>query len=126
MIAVRYLHPAKNQYSLTIQGHAGYSSQGNDIVCAGVSAIAYTLLGFLKKYEEDAAYISAHTQSGDVKVFCQGGEKFRLAYEMAAIGLQQIAKAYPDHVKVDIYPDLLGDSREQTAHDEGKTSKKGA
>ena len=34
---------------LTMEGHANYSD-GNDIVCAAASAIAYSWLGFLDNY----------------------------------------------------------------------------
>ena len=90
-------------HAVTITGHAGYSDHGNDIVCAGVSAIAYTLLGFLENHRDDIAYISAQHKSGDIRILCKGGEKVEIAFEMANIGLQQIAKQYPKHVTIDIH-----------------------
>lgn len=97
-----------HEYDLAIQGHAGYSDAGNDIVCAGVSAIAYTLLGFLDRISDDIESTSAQVKSGDLRVKCKGGEKTALAYDMAMIGLQQIAMKYPRHVKVNIYPAIGG------------------
>lgn len=97
-----------HDYDLIIQGHAGYSDAGNDIVCAGVSAIAYTLLGFLDNHSDDIESISAQVKSGDLCIRCSGGEKVRLAYDMALIGIQQIAMKYPRHVQVTIYPAMGG------------------
>ncbi len=95
-------------HSLTITGHADYSDHGNDIVCAGVSAITFTLLGFLDNHSDDIESISAQTKSGYAAVSCVGGEKTALAFDMALIGLQQIAMKYPKHVSIHIYPTLGG------------------
>lgn len=95
----------ERDYELSIQGHAGYSDNGNDIVCAGVSAIAFTLMGFLQNNKDDIGNISAQFLSGDLKVKCKsGGERIKTAFDMALIGLQQIAHKYPKHVKVTIDP----------------------
>lgn len=86
-----------------MRGHAGYSTTGTDIVCAGVSAIYFALLGFLEN-SEDAEIKSARTGSGDTDISCAGGAKTEAAVDMALIGLQQIAAKYPDNVQIDIYP----------------------
>ena len=39
MITVKH-----HNYGMTIEGHAGYADAGQDIVCAGVSAIVQTLI----------------------------------------------------------------------------------
>lgn len=101
-------------HELTITGHAGYSDHGNDIVCAGVSAIVFTLLGFLDNHPEDIGRIGAKVQSGNVHVRCVGGEKTSTAFDMAVIGLQQISMKYPENVRVTIHPAPAGDSREET------------
>ena len=99
-----HLRVGDHAYELTIQGHAGYDAGGHDIVCAGVSAIAYTLLGFLKSIEYDIGSTSAQVNSGGLHLMCQGGEKVETAIDMAMIGLQQIAAKYPKHVSVTIHP----------------------
>ena len=96
-------------HALTITGHAGYSDHGNDIVCAGVSAIAFTLLGFLDNHSDDVGSISAQAKSGDFHISCdECGEKIATAFDMAMIGLQQIAMKYPKHVTIHIHPALGG------------------
>ena len=103
MIQIDY-HVGDDTHALTITGLAGYSEHGNDIVCAGVSAITFTLLGFLENHKDDIESISAQTESGRAHISCKGGEKTALAFDMALIGLQQIAMKYPKHVTIDIHP----------------------
>lgn len=110
MIQVTYAQNG-NHHQLSITGHAGYSQRGNDIVCAGVSAIAYTLLGFLENSRDDVEELASATASGELSVSCTGGVRAGMAFEMALIGLMQIANQYHDNVKIHItVPD--GDSRE--------------
>ena len=95
--------------TLTITGHAGYDDHGNDVVCAGVSAITYTLLGFLTNHLDDIESTDAQLEGGHVHIKCRGGgETAALAFEMAVIGIEQIAVKYPKHVTVDIDPALGG------------------
>lgn len=37
--------------TMTAEGHAGYAPHGQDIVCAGVSALWYTMIAALRKEE---------------------------------------------------------------------------
>lgn len=92
----------ESDYELTIRGHAGYSKTGNDIVCAGASAIAYTLVGYLNNLDDinDLDYID-HT--GDFSVFCSSDSiKVKAAFEMAEIGFLQLEQTYPEYVRVTI------------------------
>ena len=107
MIEVAY-YGGGPSHKLIIKGHAGYSDHGNDIVCAGVSAITFTLLGFLDNHSDDIESISAQTQSGHAHISCKGGKTTELAFDMALIGLQQIAMKYPKHVSINIYPVIDG------------------
>ena len=113
MIAIEYTG-VPGYHHLEIKGHAGYSEQGGDIVCAGVSAITYTLLGFLNNREDDIWHLRAHTESGNAAVTCTGDHHIDTAFEMAVIGYAQIANQYPDNVTLHISAPG-GDSREQTA-----------
>lgn len=95
MTVVRYkVHDGK--YEMSIYGHAGYAEAGKDIVCAGVSAIGYALLGFLRN--TDCKGLRVITDSGNLAVSCKGGERVSAAFEMAYIGLLQIAQKYPQYV----------------------------
>ena len=51
---------------ITIKGHAGYAPLGQDIVCAGVSTLAQTLIASIEALTEDA--IQYDIQSGWVEI----------------------------------------------------------
>lgn len=97
MIEIRYSFDG--MHDLRITGHADHSDNGNDIVCAGVSAITYTLLGFLANTDANP---STFVDRGDCIIMCYDTDPIHTAFEMALIGYMQIAKAYPDNVTVHI------------------------
>lgn len=89
MIEIRYA--AENgRHRLHIYGHAGYGEYGADIVCAGVSAITFALLGYLELGQPAAA---------EVDITAHDDETVRAAFAMAVCGYRQIADQYPDHVR---------------------------
>lgn len=91
----------ESEYELTIQGHAGYSENGNDIVCAGASAIAYTLLGYLNNCD-DVIDLEYADRSGDFSLVCSGDSvRVQTAFEMALIGFMQLESTYPQCVRVE-------------------------
>lgn len=100
MLRVRYRTDGR-AHSLVMVGHANYADKGNDIVCAGASAILYALLGWMENNGDDLEDISTNVEPGESWVNCEGGEKTATAFEMACIGLEQLANSYPDHVEFD-------------------------
>ena len=103
MIKATFFKDSQGQYrGFSLLGHAGYASKGNDIVCAGVSAVVYSLLGYLENHGEDLEYINTSIESGETQISCEGGEKTAAVFELTAIGLAQISQKYPDHVAIDI------------------------
>lgn len=103
MIRVRHRFGG-NLHSLVVVGHADHSEHGNDIVCAGTSAIVYSLLGWLENHKHELPFLIRHERSGEALIFCRGGGEADTAFQMAVIGLAQIAQKYPDHVAVEIIP----------------------
>ena len=89
-------------HSLTVIGHAGYAEKGTDIVCAGVSALVQALIGWIENNECEVECISIDEGVGEVIIVCNGGEGLAAVYYMTAIGLEQMANVYPDHVEIDI------------------------
>lgn len=87
----------------TIKGHAGFDEYGKDIVCAAVSAIAYTAAGALNElagvgnYSEKSGYMNCSVPK-DMEQ-----EKRKVAgiiLETACIGFKQIENSYGDYVEV--------------------------
>lgn len=96
-------YPQYNQ--LTIEGHAGAAPAGEDLVCAGVSAIWHTLAANAMAWKELGYLRDLRMQEN--KGYCQ------LSYAPLArwkniltaicggivLGLERMAQEYPEHVE---------------------------
>ena len=75
----------KEALTLTLRGHAGYAPKGQDIVCAGVSALVYTLINGCR------CEIVGET----VKV-----RDDRRVYDAVLLGLEMISSKFPKNLRV--------------------------
>ena len=76
---------------LEIDGHAGYAEKGKDIVCAAVSALACSLVGYVSgKVEREDGHMSF--SAGKMSTRARG------AFDCAYGGFALLAEAYPAHV----------------------------
>ncbi len=85
-----------------ISGHADYDHHGNDIVCAAASALGFALLGFLEDRdggEVDCDYLA---ESGRLDITATKTPETETAFELTMIGLMQLARKYPENVRVTI------------------------
>lgn len=89
-------HPEVARYLITAQGHA----TGNEKVCAGVSAILYSLAGWIVNNEQALVYHTQKLKSGDAALEWWGGIEAKTAFDMAVIGMLQIEKKYPENIEV--------------------------
>lgn len=94
---------------ITVEGHADYNP-GNDIVCAGISTLAYTLLNYLSDasgkgliadftYSQKPGYIYMRFCSKAIAVDRIGG-----AVGMFQTGAEMLGWKYPEHIKVEVEP----------------------
>lgn len=85
---------------ISVDGHAGFAPPGQDIVCAGVTALVQTLALALER-SEPAEDISINIAPGRA-VF--GYDKLTDAGKINAgsflIGMNWLAETYPDYVQV--------------------------
>lgn len=103
MITLRFTHK-ENQYRAVSDGHADYNT-GNDIVCAAVSAIMFTLIGSLANLTENSSQLRNIVEDGHMDIrFRAVNETDRyvaaLLFNSAIIGVAQICEKYPDHVGI--------------------------
>ena len=110
MIRIHYDYD-RDHHHLHIAGHAGYAPAGSDIVCAGVSALSFALLGYLR--QTNAAVEETACSRGALMLRCKGGGQADSAFSMALAGYQIIAETYPQHVEVDITPSEKGEEKER-------------
>jgi len=92
-----------------VEGHAGYAPAGEDIVCAGVSALVQTAVAGLKHFLTDAPLVETRTKSKD-SVFVKlklpdhlNEEDQRTAQVLLKtleLGMQGIAGGYGEYLVV--------------------------
>lgn len=84
---------------LSARGHA----TGSVEACAAISGILYALAGYMANAAQER-YVEFYTwevESGEVTMDFNGDEGTDAAFEMAVIGLLQVAKAHPEQVCVE-------------------------
>ena len=92
--------------SLQASGHAGYAPKGQDIVCAAVSALLWTLLmGWERLEKEKRGAIAARVMNpgqADLRFYARDGEERGAADLFCAVeeGLRLIHQEYPGCVVI--------------------------
>ena len=92
---------------MTASGHAGFATTGRDIVCAGVSALAFAAAEYLMqmrtwgKLEREPVIA---LEPGEIRLECSpkitAEEEAEHVFRMLEIGFRLIAKSYPNNVTV--------------------------
>ncbi|MCX8124052.1 MAG: ribosomal-processing cysteine protease Prp [Spirochaetes bacterium] len=98
------IHLSGEECSITVAGHSGQAAKGNDIICAGVSALAQSVALALEYY----AIAHSINQKDGLLEFCvkvcllNDAEKTRCESIMSVfiLGINEIRKQYPKFVKV--------------------------
>ncbi len=99
-IVVRYQKTGEF-ISLVSEGHAGSARYGEDLVCAGVSAV---ILGGINALNGDHYEIKADEAKGRIELSNLGkmGEHDKIVIETIVSQLQAIARDNPKFVKVSV------------------------
>ena len=79
---------------LSVVGHAGFADPGQDIVCAGISALYCTLRAISKETVDE--YIDG-TPAHRLHPACEG-DKWAAVADLIAAGMKAIAAKYPENV----------------------------
>ena len=93
---------------ISVSGHAGYAEKGNDIVCAGVSALTAALFVFTERNVSlaDAGLFIKRTADGFAALTVAEIPDEKLRLQLAAVfsacisGLIEIEQQYPDYIKI--------------------------
>lgn len=84
--------------SLIVKGHSEYADRGNDIVCAGVSALTQAAILGLRHYDVDMDVSMSH---GGMTVQINKNEDIvKPIFTAMVAGLKEIAKQYPENVRL--------------------------
>lgn len=90
-----------DRHILHIEGHAGYGTHGNDIVCAAVSILGYTWLNELLIMEErkQVKNVSYEEDNGKLLIEFSGGDNaVNTAYETILTGFEALQQNYPENI----------------------------
>ena len=97
MIVAEFTRPDSDKLRVRVRGHSTYAPRGEDVVCAAVSGIMYSLVGFLKGFRRDEI-LGVEIKSGHVDIVCSSTCEELI--KMICVGLAQIALTYPEQVSV--------------------------
>lgn len=84
---------------ITVAGHAEYAPPGQDIVCAGVSALTQTLIKSVEDLTEDKIEYELSPGRVDIK-YGNLSESSRTLVDSFFIGIVLISNEYPDNVTI--------------------------
>ena len=105
MIKVIY-HRDLNRVSVV--GHAMSAEKGQDLVCASVSILVYTLASFVQNMKNAGQVYNptAELKDGDALISCSPPNKFKrsvtLVFDSLCAGFEILARDYPDNVSYEI------------------------
>jgi uncharacterized protein YsxB (DUF464 family) len=91
----------KKKDGITIEGHAGYAEPGKDIVCAGVSTLAQTLIESLNRLTSDDFDHRIDEERGllELKMWSLS-DCGRCMIDSFFIGIEFFATYYPEYVEI--------------------------
>lgn len=110
--------------TLSAVGHAGFAPRGQDVVCAGVSALLYGFVAYLEGLAPIATagaslaggevpHLEVSEGDGRLTVKTHGlGGQDTAGFGVTEAGLRLIAACYPAYVTLDVYPYRKGDEHE--------------
>ena len=101
MTTINIVRNAQSIVEVRVSGHTEYAQHGQDIVCAAVSALTQTaLLGLIKHLKLNVKYQVADSDLM-LNIKGQENEQTDAILETMLYGLQEIACAYPKHVRIE-------------------------
>jgi uncharacterized protein YsxB (DUF464 family) len=102
VIRVKVLESRGTTVGYTVEGHAEFGPSGNDIVCAGVSAISQAALMVLQ--ESLGARVRSERREGFLSVLLAEQDALQpgpaWALRTVVLGVESIAKVHPRSVEV--------------------------
>lgn len=103
MVKVEFYRDRHGFQAMDLTGHADYNP-GQDVVCAGISALAYALAGELYRRKGVSKRRWSVTDGVHVEVepFCDPNDQAVVdaIFETTLTGLRQIEKKYPTHIEI--------------------------
>lgn len=89
------INKGEGRYLVRCEGHA----TGSVKVCAAVSTLIYTLLGYLKN-AGDISVESEEIADGYAEIEFSGGNSARVVFDLISIGFLQLERANRDLIQI--------------------------
>ena len=105
MIKVTY---HRNFHRVTVEGHANSGEPGHDLVCAGVSALAYTLAANVAHLADNGhvRIESMELSPGKAEISCKPRSGARatvgMVFQAVCVGFEILAKDYSQYIQYEI------------------------
>ena len=102
-----FVDSASRITGFSIKGHSGYAEEGSDIVCAGISALVITIENALCQLVK-LSPVERGGEDGFLEVILpekmtdKQMQDAQLLLSTLHIGLENIAQAYPDYVRLTV------------------------
>lgn len=91
--------------TIKVRGHANYAPHGQDIVCAGVTALTQTLVESLETLTGNEIKYDMSPGRVDIEIG-NPDEDAQLLTDSFLVGIEMIADEFPEHIRVEISNDL--------------------
>lgn len=94
---------------LTVKGHAHSAEPGQDLVCAGASALTYTLAANVGDMKDNGQVqdVIVKLESGDAEISCRAKNKYKAIvgriFEAVCVGFELLAEANPEYISYEIH-----------------------
>lgn len=105
MIHIVYDRPA---HRITIKGHSHSAEKGHDLVCASVSALAYTAAQNAIYLQEKgyARFVSTKLNEGNGEVVCVPKCRYEAGTDLilsaVCVGFEILSKSHPEEVSYEV------------------------
>ena len=93
---------------LTMEGHAHSGTPGHDLVCAGASAMAYTLAANVGNMETNGQVrdVTVVLEPGKAEISCRAKSKYTAIVERifaaVCVGFEMLAASNPQYISYEI------------------------
>ena len=94
-----------SQDAVHIRGHANYAPHGQDIVCAGVTALTQVLVESLETLTGNEIKYDMSPGRVDIEIG-NPDEDAQLLMDSFLVGIEMIADEFPEYIRVEISNDL--------------------
>ena len=102
-----YITKKNGMFFLDVEGHAGYSEEGEDILCASLSMLTYTFAQIVQNYEREMIDKSTIIlEKGNAHIFCYPKmdirKEIKAALDTVTVGFKLLEFNFPDYVSLQI------------------------